>query len=27
VQFKDDKIVRVNVYSRSKEVESKEFSY
>ncbi len=27
VQFKDGKIVRVNVYSRSKEVESKEFSY
>lgn len=27
VQFKDGKIVKINVYSREKEVESKEFSY
>ena len=27
VQFKEGKIVRINVYSREKEVESKEFSY
>ena len=27
VQFKDGKIVRINVYSREKEQDSKEFSY
>ena len=27
VQFKDGQIVKINVYSREKEVESKEFSY
>ena len=27
VQFKDGKIVKINVYSREREVESKEFSY